>query len=177
MLWPRTPTLSKSPCGRQPEALWAPSFWGFWRLYSIGMIAELRGHWWPNQPQPLSPPWRLSTGLILLIGGGVRGGIRLIDVTHYSVTVELEIPYPLFCGECNVYNWISEHLIVKITIVEQTGAIYGLITMCLCGSSSAMLVTAQEVGLKFFVERGTLRLHSERMDTLLKETYLGNGRV
>lgn len=40
-----------------------------------------------------------------------------------------------------------------------------------------MLVTAQEVGLKFFVERGTLRLHSERMDTLLKETYLGNGRV
>lgn len=120
----------------------------------------------------LSPlPGGLITGLVLLIGG--RGRISLVHVTHYSVMIELKIPYPLFCMEYNVYNWIVKHFIIKITISEGTGAVYGQITVCLYTFSSAILIIAQEVSLiEFSVERRTQRLHSERIDMLLKKNSL-----
>lgn len=76
-----------------------------------------------STPSPSPLPGGLITGVVLLIGG--RGRIRLIHVTYYSVMIELKIPYPLFCMEYNVYNWIDKHCIIKVTVSEGTGAIYG----------------------------------------------------
>lgn len=142
---PGAPHSPKSSCVHQPGL--SPNsiiYGGFipsaWLINSTAI-----GNWFNLQPvsPPLkdkggtesSSPW--ITWLVLF-----SRGMSLTYVSYYSLTVELGIPYPLFCAEYNVYNRIGVYLIITITRAEPTSNVYGIITSCLYIVSGVVLITA-----------------------------------